>query len=43
MATDTITGNFEINAEVDVESIEAAARKSQIQSVQRLLRYKLRK
>ena len=43
MATDTITGNFDINAEVDVESIESSARKAQIQSVQRLLRYTLLK
>ncbi len=43
MATDTITGNFDINAEVDVESIESSARKAQIQSVQRLIRYTLLK
>jgi peptide/nickel transport system permease protein len=43
MATDAITGDFNINAEIDVESIEASARKARIQSAQKLLRYTLLK
>jgi peptide/nickel transport system permease protein len=43
MATDALAGDFNINTEVDVESIEASARKARIQSAQRLLRYTLLK
>jgi peptide/nickel transport system permease protein len=43
MATDVIAGDFNINTEVDVESIEASARKARVQSAQRLLRYTLLK
>ncbi len=43
MATEVYTGDFDINAEVDVESIEASARKARVQSAQRLLRYTLLK
>lgn len=39
MATDVITGDFNINAEVDVESIEASARKARMQGIKRLARY----
>ena len=39
----TVTGDFNINAEVDVESIEATARKARTQSLVRLLRYTLLK
>ncbi|MBX7253824.1 MAG: ABC transporter permease [Candidatus Promineofilum sp.] len=43
MATDVVTGDFNINAEVDVKSIEATARKARAQSIRRLLRYTLLK
>ncbi len=43
MATNVVTGDFNINAEVDVESIEATARKARMQSLKRLLRYTLLK
>lgn len=43
MAADTITGDFNINAEVDVESIEASARKARMQGIKRLVRYTLLK
>ena len=39
MATDVITGGLDFNAEVDVESIEASARKARIQSIRQLVRY----
>lgn len=39
MATDAISGDFNLNAEVDVESIEASARKARIQGAKRLARY----
>lgn len=39
MATEVITGDFDLNADVDVESIESSARKARIQSATRLLRY----
>jgi len=39
VATDVITGDFNINAEVDIESIEATARKARTQGIVRLLRY----
>ncbi len=39
----TVTGDFNINAEVDVETIEATARKARTQSLVRLLRYTLLK
>ena len=39
MATDAITGDFDLSAEVDVESIESSARKARLQSTKRLLRY----
>jgi len=43
VATDVVTGDFNINAEVDVKSIEATARKARAQSIRRLLRYTLLK
>ena len=43
MAANTITGDFNINAEVDVESIEASARKARMQGIKRLVRYTLLK
>ena len=43
MATDVVTGDFNINAEVDVKSIEATARKARAQGIRRLLRYTLLK
>jgi peptide/nickel transport system permease protein len=43
MAANAVTGDFNINAEVDVESIEATARKARAQSITRLLRYTLLK
>ena len=43
MATNVVTGDFNVNAEVDVESIEATARKARAQSLTRLLRYTLLK
>lgn len=39
MATDVITGGLDFNAEVDVESIEASARKARMQSIRQLVRY----
>jgi len=39
MATDAISGEFDITGEVDIESIESSARKARIKSTQRLLRY----
>ncbi len=43
MATEAITGDLDFSAEVDVESIEASARKARMQGLQRLLRYTLLK
>jgi peptide/nickel transport system permease protein len=43
VATNVVTGDFNVNAEVDVESIEATARKARAQSLTRLLRYTLLK
>ena len=43
MATDVITGDFDLNAEVDVESIESSARKARVQAATRMLRYTLLK
>jgi peptide/nickel transport system permease protein len=39
VATNVVTGEFNVNAEVDVESIEATARKARAQSLTRLMRY----
>jgi hypothetical protein len=39
VATDVITRDFNVDAEVDLQSIEASARKARLQSVKRLLRY----
>lgn len=39
MAQEVITGDFNINAEVDVESIEASARKAQREAIKRLGRH----
>lgn len=39
MATEAFTGDFNVDAEVDVESIEASARKARLQGAKRLLRY----
>jgi peptide/nickel transport system permease protein len=39
MATDLAAGEFRIDKEVDVEAIEASARKARSQSIRRLLRY----
>lgn len=39
MATEAFTGDFNVDAEVDVESIEASARQARLQGARRLLRY----
>lgn len=39
MATDLAAGDFNIDSEVDVEAIEASARKARVQGIKRLLRY----
>ena len=39
MATDLTAGDFDVDAEVDVEAIEASERKARAQSIKRLLRY----
>lgn len=43
MATDFAVGDFEIDAEVDVKSIEASARKARFKGAKRLLRYTILK
>lgn len=43
MATDLPAGELNLDAEVDVESIEASAREARLKSVKRLLRYTLTK
>lgn len=39
MATEIVSGDFRVDAEVDVESLEASARKARLQGLKRLLRY----
>jgi peptide/nickel transport system permease protein len=39
MTSDVFTGDFRADAEVDVESIEASARRARLQGAKRLLRY----
>ena len=39
MATEIVSGDFRVDAEVDVESLEASARKARLQGLNRLLRY----
>lgn len=43
MATDVFGGDFNINAEIDVASIEASARKARVQNIKRILIYSVRK
>src|SRR5690606_38397731 len=39
VATEIVSGDFRVDAEVDVESLEASARKARLQGLKRLLRY----
>jgi len=39
VATEIVSGDFRVDAEVDVESLEASARKARLQGLNRLLRY----
>jgi peptide/nickel transport system permease protein len=43
VATDVFGGDFNINAEIDVASIEASARKARVQNIKRILIYSVRK